>query len=79
MRLLDLLTLPTNEQLAEGADRRLVEGLSSPFLDERALSIYQLKLILGREFGYQVERQSNDSLQTWKRLLSSGKIRWGKK
>jgi hypothetical protein len=79
LRLLDLLSLASDEQLAEGADRRFVEGLSSPFLDERALSIYQLKTIIGKEFGYQSERPSNESVQTWKRLLSSGKIRWSKK
>ncbi len=79
MRLLDLLSLPSDAQLAEGADRGLVEGLNSPFIDERALSIFQLSSVVGKEHGYQCDRPSSESLQTWKRLLTTGKIRWAKK
>jgi hypothetical protein len=79
LRLLDLFSLPSDEQLAEEVDRGLVEALNSPFIDERALSIFQLSTVVGKEHGYQCDRPSNESLQTWKRLLTTDKIRWAKK
>lgn len=76
-RLLALLSLPNNAQLADGADRSLVESLSSPFLDERVLGIYGLNAIVGKEHGFQSDRRpSLESVQPWKQLLTSGKIRW---
>jgi hypothetical protein len=78
-RLLPLLCLPNNAQLADGADRSLVESLSSPFLDERILGIYELNAIVGKEHGFQSDRRSSsESVQPWKQLLTSGKIRWPK-
>ena len=78
-RLLALLFLPTNTQLADGADRVLVDSLSSPFLDERVLGIYGLNAIVGKEHGFQSDRRpSLESVQPWKQLLTSGKIRWPK-
>ncbi|MDZ4852235.1 MAG: hypothetical protein SGI77_23350 [Pirellulaceae bacterium] len=78
LRLLELLSLPDNRQLEEGADRLLVEALNSPFLDERILAIYQLNAIVGKEHGYQSDRPNSESMQFWKRQLSTGKIRWSK-
>jgi len=77
-RLVGLLSLPDDQQLAEGIDRSLVEALSSPFIDERVLGIYQLNAILGKEHGFQSDRPTIDSIQQWKRLLNSAKIRWPK-
>ncbi len=77
-RLLGLLGLPDDPQLADGADRSLVESLSSPFIDERVLGIYQLTAILGKDHGFQSDRPTVDSVQQWKRLLNSAKIRWPK-
>jgi hypothetical protein len=77
-RLLGLIGLPDDSQLADGFDRGLVESLSSPFVDERVLGIFQLSAILGKEFGYQSDRPNSDSIQQWKRLLNLGKIRWPK-
>ncbi len=77
-RLLGLLCLPDDTQLADGVDRSLVESLGSPFLDERVLGIYQLHLILGKDHGFQSDRPNMESLQQWKRLLNSAKIRWPK-
>jgi len=78
-RLLALLYLPNNAQLADGADRGLVESLSSPFPDERVLGIFELNAIVGKEHGFQSDRRpSLESVQPWKQLLTSGKIRWQK-
>lgn len=77
-RILGLLSLPGDSQLADGADRGLVESLSGPFLDERILGIYQLNAIVGKEYGFQSDRPNAESIQQWKRLLNSGKIRWQK-
>ncbi len=79
LRLMDLASFPSDEQLADGTDRRLIEALGSPFLDERVLAINLLSTIVGKEFGYQPDRPSQESKLTWKRLLDQGKIRWGKK
>ncbi len=75
-RLIGLLSLPDDAQLSDGQDRVLVESLGSPFTDERVLAIYQLNAILGKEYGFQSDRPSVDSIQQWKRLLNSAKIRW---
>jgi hypothetical protein len=77
-RLIGLISLPDDSQLADGQDRVLVESLGSPFVDERILAIYQLNAILGKEHGFQSDRPSPDSIQQWKRLLNSAKIRWPK-
>jgi hypothetical protein len=77
-RLVSLLALPNDAQLADGADRLLVESLGSPFLDERILAIRQLQAILGKELGFQSDRPSVESIQQWKKLLNAGKIRWPK-
>ncbi len=70
--------IPDNHQLADGVDRILVESLSSPFVDERSLAIYQLQMIMGKEHGYQSDRPSHDSLQRWKQMLNTAKIRLSK-
>jgi hypothetical protein len=79
LRLIELVSLPNDEQLEGGVDKRLVEALSSPFTEERSLAVYQLAAIVGKEHGYQPDRPSNESKLTWKRLLDQGKIRWSKK
>lgn len=76
--LIRLLLLPDDIQLENGADRFLVNMLSSPFADERVLSIHQLSSITGKDYGYQCEQPNTESLQQWKRLLASKKIRWSK-
>jgi hypothetical protein len=75
-RLVALFSLPANDDLAAGADQRLVEALGSSFLDERALAIEQLRTITGKDYGYQEDRRSNESQQIWRRLQAEGKIRW---
>lgn len=73
--LLRLLIPYSNTQLAEGGDRILVEALSSGLLDERVLAIVQLTSLTGKTFSYHPEKNSADSMQQWRKLLSRAEIR----
>lgn len=73
--LLRLMIPYSNAQLAEGGDRFLVEALSSGLLDERTLAIVQLSELTGRTLSYHPEKNSADSMQQWRKLLSKSEIR----
>jgi hypothetical protein len=73
--LLRLMIPYSNSQLADGGDRFLVEALSSGLLDERTLAIVQLAELTGRTLSYHPEKNSADSMQQWRKLLSKSEIR----
>lgn len=73
--LLRLMIPYSNKQLADGGDRFLVETLSSGLLDERTLAIIQLSELTGRTLSYHPEKNSTDSVQQWRKLLSKSEIR----
>lgn len=65
----------TNEQLAAGGDRLLVDALGSDSLPVRVLAIQQLSSIAGGALGYQPERANADAISEWKKKLEQGEIR----
>jgi hypothetical protein len=65
----------SDNTLASGGDRKLVDALSSQLMDERVLAIYQLNAITGRDNGFSADRPSPESVQQWQKDLSSGRIR----
>lgn len=73
--LLRLLIPYSNAQLVDGGDRFLVEALASGLLDERVLAITQLSDLTGKTFSYHPEKNSADSMQQWRKLLSRSEIR----
>lgn len=71
-----LLIPSSQEQLSAGADKLLVEALSSPHLDERVLSFNQLKSITGKTLGYHPEKNQVEAVQQWRKLLGKSEIRY---
>jgi hypothetical protein len=76
-RLLNLLSLPDAQALTkpDGA-QPFIDALSSSYLDERAIAIYQLAKITGKEFAYQADRVTSESLANWRKIHSTGRIEW---
>jgi hypothetical protein len=74
--ILRLLVPFTDEQLASGADKLLVEALSSSHADEKTLAICQLDAITGNPLGYHPDRPSNEAILQWRKMLSKGEIRY---
>ncbi len=74
--ILSLLIPPSQEQLAAGADKLLVEALSSPLMDERVLAIHQLTSITGKNLGYHPAKSQSDAIQQWRKLLGKNEIRY---
>ncbi|MGD9720461.1 MAG: hypothetical protein AB7O59_24875 [Pirellulales bacterium] len=66
------------EDLRNGADQKLVEGLDSDSLDHRVLAFWNLRDITGLpNYGYYPEhltKQRTQSVNTWKERLRQGKI-----
>ncbi len=73
--ILSLLVPPSQEQLLAGADKMLVEALSSPLLDERVLAFNQLQSITGKNLGYHPDKNQVESVQQWRKLLAKNEIR----
>ena len=71
-----LLIPSSQEQLSAGADKLLVEALSSPHLDERVLAFNQLKSITGKTLGYHPEKNQVEAVQQWRKLLGKSEIRY---
>lgn len=74
-QILQLIALPTNEELASGRDKALVDGLSDSLIDVRALAIHQLTSITGDSLGYDAMSPSAESVQHWKSALADKTIR----
>ena len=74
--ILSLLLPPSQEQLSAGADKMLVEFLSSPLMDERVLSINQLTNITGKNLGFHPDKNQVESIQQWRKLLGKNEIRY---
>ena len=74
--LLSLLIPPSQEQLSAGADKLLVEALSSSLMDERVLAINQLTNITGKSLGYHPDKNQVDAIQQWRKLLGKNQIRY---
>ncbi len=74
--ILSLLVPPSQEQLSAGADKMLVEALSSPLMDERVLAFNQLQSITGKNLGYHPDKSQVESVQQWRKLLAKNEIRY---
>jgi len=74
--ILTLLVPKSQSQLAAGADKLLVESLSSSFVDERILAIQQLVNITNKSLGYQPDKNPTDSIPAWRKALSKNEIRY---
>ena len=74
--LLSLLIPPSQEQLSAGADKLLVEALSSSLMDERVLAINQLTNITGKSLGYHPDKNQVEAIQQWRKLLGKNEIRY---
>ena len=74
--ILTLLVPKSQSQLAAGADKLLVESLSSSFVDERILAIQQLVSITSKSLGYQADKNPTDSIPAWRKALSKNEIRY---
>lgn len=74
--LLSLLIPPSQEQLSAGADKLLVEALSSSLMDERVLAINQLTNITGKNLGYHPDKNQVEAIQQWRKLLGKNEIRY---
>ena len=51
---------------------KLVESLASEELDERVLAAYQLRRLMGKDFGFQPNIPNRAVLQQWRRAIASG-------
>ena len=51
---------------------KLVESLASEELDERVLAAYQLRRLMGKDFGFQPSVPNRAVLQQWRRAITSG-------
>lgn len=71
-----LMVPMSDEQLAAGGEKLLVDTLSSPSLDDRVLAIHQLVAITQTSLGFHPERPSNDAVQNWKKKLGKSEIRF---
>ena len=74
--ILSLFVPPSQEQLSAGADKLLVEALSSPLMDERVLAINQLTNITGKSLGYHPDKNQVEAIQQWRKLLGKNEIRY---
>ena len=72
--LFSLLVLPTQEQLAAGSDKLLVDSLSSPQMDERVIAFQQLNQITGKTLTYHPDK--NPGAQLWRKLLAKNEVRY---
>lgn len=77
-----LLWLFSTEQLAAGADERLVKALDDSNITIRVLASENLRLITGNLLNYRAEtetpaRRSSD-IKKWEVKLRKGEIRWAK-
>lgn len=74
--ILMLLVPKSQSQLVAGADKLLVESLSSSFVDERILAIQQLVSITNKSLGYQPDKNPTDTIPAWRKALSKNEIRY---
>jgi hypothetical protein len=74
--ILSLLIPKSQEQLSAGADKILVDALSSSALDERIMAINQLSTITTKNLGYQPDKTSVDAVQLWRKMLGKNEIRY---
>jgi hypothetical protein len=74
--ILFLLIPKSQEQLVAGADKLLVESLSSSSMDERVLAIHQLQRITGKTLGYQPDKNYAEAIPAWRKALSRNEIRY---
>ncbi len=74
--LFSLLALPTQEQLAAGSDKLLVDSLSSPQMDERVIAFQQLNRITGKTLMYHPDKNPAEGAQQWRKLLVKNEIRY---
>ena len=74
--ILSLLIPKSQEQLSAGADKILVEALSSSAMDERIMAINQLSAITTKNLGYQPDKTSADAVQQWRKMLGKNEIRY---
>ena len=74
--ILSLLIPKSQEQLSAGADKILVEALSSSAMDERIMAINQLSAITTKNLGYQPDKTSVDAVQQWRKMLGKNEIRY---
>ncbi len=74
--ILSLLIPKSQEQLSAGADKILVEALSSSAMDERIMAISQLSAITNKTLGYQPDKNSADAIQQWSKMLGKNEIRY---
>jgi hypothetical protein len=73
---LTLIVPRSQSQLVSGADKLLVESLSSTSLDERVLAINQLTTITKKNLGFQPEKIASESILAWRKSLARGEIRY---
>jgi hypothetical protein len=69
----------TNEQLAGGEDKKLVDLLEDRSIDVRVLAFENLRRITGRPGTYRPEKDpagQRRQLQEWNAMLEKGQIRW---
>lgn len=74
--ILSLLIPKSQEQLSAGADKILVDALSSSAMDERIMAINQLSTITTKNLGYQPDKTSVDAVQLWRKMLGKNEIRY---
>jgi hypothetical protein len=74
--ILTLLVPKSQSQLVAGADKLLVESLSSSSMDERILAITQLTSITNKSLGYQPDKNPTDTIPAWRKVLSKNEIRY---
>ena len=74
--ILTLVVPRSQSQLSSGADKLLVESLSSSSMDERILAISQLEKITNKRMGYHPDKNPTDSIPAWRKALSRGEIRY---
>ncbi len=78
-QIVELFSLPDDATLKDAAGAQyLIDSLSSSFLDQRSLAIYQLTRIVGKELAYQPDRVTSESLLQWRKMQNAGKIEWGR-
>jgi hypothetical protein len=74
--LLALFVPKSQDELIAGADKLIIESLSSSSLDERVLAIYQLASITGKSLGFHPDKNSVEAIQLWRKMLGKGEIRY---
>lgn len=66
----------SQEQLASGSDKLLVESLASANLEHRVLGLRALKQIVESDMEYLADRPSPESMQAIRKMLAANKIRY---